>query len=179
MRNQLSYIKLILADQKNSHSILKLVSQEIYVSINQFRDLPIHTKHPTLGCITELTCSNVFNSNLLHRSFTPKSFPPKVCRRTNAMPSECLSTYSPWSPCIWLPPKCLSAEIIVRQANQLCQALLRLLQMEVCEGKGTAEHPPKLTHGAVCHELRYKLLKGDTTEKAALCPAGSCSSTWA
>lgn len=50
--------------------------------------------------------------------------------------------------------------------------------MQVCEGKGTAEHPPKLTHGTVWHELRYKLLKGHITEKGALCPEGSCSSTW-
>lgn len=65
------------------------------------------------------------------------------------MPSKHLSTYSPWSLCILLPLKRLFAEFIVHQAKQLCQALLRLLQTEVCEGKQTAEHPPELKHGAI------------------------------
>ena len=109
IRNQLSYIRLTLADHKNSHSILKLVSQGIHVSINQFRNLPICTKHSTLGCITELTCSNLSHFNLYHLSFTLLSLSPKVCTRICPTPSESLSLSTPRSLSFDIPPKLLFA----------------------------------------------------------------------
>lgn len=110
IRNELSYIRLTLADQKNSHSILKLVSQGIHSSINPFgTNLPVCTKHSTLGCITDGTCSNP--SSLFHFSFTLLPFPPKVCIRIYPMPSDSrtLPISPTWSLSFHILPKLVFA----------------------------------------------------------------------
>lgn len=111
--------------------------------INQYRNLRICTKHSTLGCITELTCSNPSNFNLFHLSFTFISLSPEVCIRIYPMPSDSksVSISSPWPLSFDIPPKFLFA--LCLEIAEACKLILSVQSSYRLQCKPVVSHPFK------------------------------------